>query len=290
MSWPPTAAAVLVTGASSGIGKACALALAARGVHVFAGVRREVDLQLPGGVNAEKFTPLMLDVTYAASIAAAWETITAGLQGSQLIGLVNNAGIMISGPLECVSHQDLRAQLDVNVVGQMEVTRAFLPLLRESRGRIVNIGSTSGHIPSAFTGPYCASKYALLALTDVLRMELRPFGIHVAMIEPGVIATPLWEKTIAAENELRKGSTTECDKLYGSALADRQQLLSHLKESGDSPEKVASAVLHALLSPRPKTRYVLGLQIKIKLILAKFLPGGIVDVLKALRSNLPSRS
>lgn len=290
MNWPPNAAAVLVTGASSGIGKACALALAVRGVHVFAGVRSEVDLQLPDGVEIDKFTPLMLDVTEPASIAAAVETVIAGLHGGQLIGLVNNAGIMISGPLECVSSQDLRAQFDINVVGQMAVTRAFLPLLRKSRGRIVNIGSTSGHIPSAFTGPYCASKYALRALTDVLRMELRPFGMHVALIEPGVIATPVWEKTIAAENELLKASTTECIELYGSALADRQKLLSHLKVSSDPPETVASAVLHALVSPRPKTCYVLGLQTKIKLILAKYLPSRVVDVMKALRPKKSSNS
>lgn len=285
MSWPPAEAAILVTGASSGIGRACALALADRGVHVFGGVRSEADRQLLSNANVDHLTPIILDVTDAASIAAAVATITAALKGSHFIGLVNIAGIMVSGPLEFVSQQDLQTQMDVNVVGQMAVTRAFLPLLREHQGRIVNIGSTSGHIPSAFTGPYCASKYALLALTDVLRMELRPSGIHVAMIEPGVIATPIWGKVIKAEDSLASRITSERKDLYAHALAERRQLLTRLRTSGNSPEKATAAVLHALLAHRPKTRYVLGVGTRIKLIVAKLLPDSVRDALKYARSK-----
>ncbi|MGI9286580.1 MAG: SDR family oxidoreductase [Pseudomonadales bacterium] len=286
MSWPPANATILVTGASTGIGNACALALADLGVHVFAGVRSEADRQFLSNANADHVTPILLDVTDTASVAAAATKVTAALKGSHFIGLVNNAGIMISGPLEFVSQQDLQTQMDVNVVGQMAVTRAFLPLLREHQGRIVNIGSTSGHIPSAFTGPYCASKYALLALTDVLRMELRPFGIHVAMIEPGVIATPIWSKVIKAEGELQSNMAAESETLYGHALADRRLLLNRLDASGGSPETVATAVQHALLSQRPNTRYVLGLGTRIKLMVAKFLPNSIRDALKYVHTKL----
>lgn len=285
MTWPPAQAAVLITGASSGIGKACALALANRGVHVFSAVRSEKDLQRLANEGSDNLTPIILDVISASSIAASVATITPALNGKHFIGLVNNAGVMVSGPLEFVSQQDLQTQLDVNVVGQMAVTRAFLPLLREYHGRIVNIGSTSGHIPSAFTGPYCASKFALRALTDVLRMELRPFGIHVAMLEPGVIATPIWEKVIAAEDKLASAMTSKGGKLYGPALAERRQLLTRLNSSGSSPEKVSDAVLHALLSPRPKKRYVIGSGTRIKLAIAKLLPDGLRDALKARRRS-----
>src|SRR5258708_33287478 len=184
------ARSVVATGASTGIGEACALRLDRRGFHVFAGVRREVD----GGALKQKasgrLTPILLDVTDASSIKSAAAAVAASLDEEGLSGLVNNAGIAIAGPLEFLPIDELRRQFEVNVIGQIAVTQAFLPLLRKGHGRIVNMGSISGRLAFPLLGPYAASKFALRALTTALRMELRPWGIPVSIIEPSGIATP----------------------------------------------------------------------------------------------------
>ncbi len=241
---------VLVTGASSGIGEACVLRLSRAGWHVFAGVRRQEDADRLAG---ERVEPVLLDVTDGDAIAAAAERL--GERG--LAGLVNNAGIAVPAPLEFLPLDELRKQLEVNVVGQVAVTRAFLPHLRRARGRIVNVGSIAGRSSLPFLGAYGASKHALEAVTDALRVELRPFGIEVAIVEPGTIATPIWRKgaeafqRIAAESE----AMTE---LYGARLAAFRQAAAAAGRSGEPPDEVAKVVEHALTARRPKTRYVVG--------------------------------
>ena len=147
-------------------------------------------------------TPVMIDVTDAASIGAAAAKIKEQTGHYGLAGLVNNAGIGVSGPLELIPIEELRRQFEVNVIGHIAVTQAFLPLLRIAKGRIVNIGSVNGALASPYLGPYSASKFAMEAITDALRIELRTWGIRVSIVEPGPIATPIWEKSFAAADRL----------------------------------------------------------------------------------------
>ena len=189
--------AVVITGASTGIGAASAVELARRGFSVFAGVRKRCDGERLKA-QSPHIVPLLLDVTDAGQIAAAAETVGRAVGDAGLAGLVNNAGIVVAGPLEILPLDQLRLQLEVNVVGQIAVTQAFLPLLRKARGRIVNMGSFNGRIASPYLAPYAASKHALEALSDAMRLELRAWGIRVSVIEPGATTTPIWDKSLAA--------------------------------------------------------------------------------------------
>jgi NAD(P)-dependent dehydrogenase (short-subunit alcohol dehydrogenase family) len=255
---------VVVTGASSGIGRACALHLAALGFQVFAGVRRAEDGAALRAASSDRLTPVPLDVADESSIHAATETITAAVGAAVgaagLAGLVNNAGIGVAGPLEFLPLAEFRTQLEVNVTGQLAVTQALLPLLRQGRGRIVNMGSIGGRIAAPFVGPYSASKFALEALTDALRMELRPWGLHVAIVEPGTVATPIWEKSVARADRLVQALPPQAQTLYGAAFtAMRAGAERTGKERlGVPPEVVARAVAHALTAGKPKTRYLVG--------------------------------
>ena len=188
------APSVVITGASTGIGEACALHLDQLGWRVFAGVRKDSDGEALQRKASPRLMPVRIDVTDAASIAGAREIVARELGDRGLDGLVNNAGVVVAGPLEFVPMDDLRRQLEINVIGQIAVTQAFLSFVRTARGRIVNIGSVSGKMATPFVGPYAASKFAMEALTDALRCELRPWGIQVSIVEPGSIATPIWEK------------------------------------------------------------------------------------------------
>jgi NAD(P)-dependent dehydrogenase (short-subunit alcohol dehydrogenase family) len=194
--------AVLVTGASTGIGQACASRLVREGCRVFAGVRRAEDGERLSAAEPERLQWLLLDVTDAAQIAAAAEAVSRQVGEHGLAGLVNNAGIAIGGPLEFVTPDALRRQFEVNVIGLHAVTAAFLPLLRRGNGRIVHMGSISGRIASPFIGPYTASKHAVEGLTDSLRLELAPEGIHVSVIEPGQVRTPIWDKAVATSGKI----------------------------------------------------------------------------------------
>jgi NAD(P)-dependent dehydrogenase (short-subunit alcohol dehydrogenase family) len=200
----PTAPTVVVTGASKGIGAAVARRLAADGYRVVAGVRRAGDAEALRAELGERVVPALLDVTDPEAVAA-----TAALVGREvgehgLAGLVNNAGIAVAAPLEFLPPEELRRQLEVNVVGPHAVTKALLPLLRRGRGRIVNVGSVGDRIASPLTGAYAASKFALRALTDALRLELSRWGIAVVLVEPGSTATPIWETSLAAAERLRR--------------------------------------------------------------------------------------
>jgi len=273
-SRPP--ASVLVTGASSGIGQACAQALDARGWRVFAGVRREGAGQALAERASERLTPVALDVSDGGSVAAALAQIErAAPEG--LAGLVNNAGIAVSGPLEFTPLDELRRQLEVNLVGQLAVTQAALELLRHARGRIVNISSVGGRTALPFIGPYAASKFGLEALSDSLRRELRPGGIDVVVIEPGTIATPIWEKGDREATELRERLPPRGRELYGRALERLQKMARERGERGLPPERVAAVVLRALTARRPRARYVVGADARAQIALLGLLPDRLGD-------------
>lgn len=263
---------VVVTGASKGIGRAIALDLAQRGFQVFAGVRKAEDgeaLVTVGGVN---LTPLLIDVTDAAQVAAAAVVVSATVGDAGLAGLINNAGVAVAGPLEFMPLDELRNQLEVNVVGQMGVTQALLPLLRIAKGRIINISSMGGRVAGPWTGPYHASKFALEALTDSLRQELAPWGIAVVSIEPGAIATPIWETSLARAQQIAARFPTQAQELYGKQMAKRIASAQKSITAGIPPERVAAVVATALTAPRPKTRYPVGSDAQLAVNLIARLP------------------
>ncbi len=270
--------AVVVTGASTGIGEACALRLDRAGLTVFAGVRSAEAGERLRRLASDRLHPILLDVTDEGSIELAVAAVAARLGGGGIAGLVNNAGIAVAGALEFVPVAKLREQLEVNVVGQIAVTRAFLPLLRKSGGRIVNMSSVSGRLAVPFIGPYSASKWALEALSDSLRVELRPWKIHVALIEPGVIATPIWSKSLAVAEELIQGLPPEAHVLYGPVIDFMRRRA--VSGAGIPADRVARAVAHALLAPRPRTRYLVGTDARVGALFAR-LPDRLRDRLLA---------
>lgn len=262
----------LITGTSTGIGRACARWLDEQGFRVFASVRNEEDAAALRATSSDRLTTLLLDVTDVASIRVAAERVADAVGPAGLDGLVNNAGVVVSGPLEFVPLEKLRHQFEVNVTGQVAVTQAFLPLLRQARGRIVNIGSIGGRSVLPFAGAYCASKYALEALTDALRMELKAAGIEVVIIEPGGIATPIWEK--GADAEVPEGAA----EAYGPALDVMRGAVRRMATEGMPPEAVARVVHNALTVRRPKTRYLVGRMAYVRLLLQK-LPDRLRDAI-----------
>ena len=272
-----TSRAVVITGASTGIGAACALELDRRGFQVFAGVRTDAAAQRLRQQATGRLTPVMLDVTDPAGIAEAARTVTAAVGDEGLWGLVNNAGIVVAGPLELIPVEELRRQLEINLIGPVAVTQAMLPLLRTGRGRIVNVGSLNGRLVVPFLGPYCASKFALEAITDALRLELRRWGIAVSVVEPGSVKTPIWDKTEAEADRLAERAGARLDELYGRDLAAFRAMAHRQAEQGMPVQKVVRAVVHALTSRRPKTRYPLGSQTRWAIFAARFLPDRLRD-------------
>ena len=267
---------VLVTGASTGIGRTTALMLAELGATVLAGVRNTA----AGEALGPTVRPVQLDTTNPDDIAA--------LDLSTLDALVNNAGIAISGPLEFLPVDELRRQLEVNVIAQLAVTQACLPALRQSRGRIVNISSIAGRVALPLYGPYSASKFAFEALSDSLRRELRGSGIHVALIEPGAIATPIWERGIAAADALWNAMPPIAHERYGTLVATLRGEAEQQGVKGEPPEAVARIVTTALTAGTPRTRYVIGRDARIQAGLSRALPGRAMDAL--LAAVLKSRS
>ena len=272
-----TARFVLITGASTGIGAACAIGCAGQGMTVFAGVRNPeagAALRARGGAA---IIPLELDVTDGESVKRAAGIVERHVGDAGLFGLVNNAGIAIGSPLELIPLVQLRQQLEVNVVGQIAVTQAVLPLLRRARGRIVNMGSIAGRGTIPMTGPYSASKHALEALTDALRLELYPWGIEVSIIEPGAIATPIWDKSLQISLDVEKDIPVETKHLYEAAAARIRETMSGAAARAIPPDAVVKAVLHALTAKRPKTRYLVGRDAKLRALMLKWLPDRFQD-------------
>jgi len=274
---PSSSLAVVITGASTGIGRACALELDRRGFHVFAGVRTASAAEQLRAEASARLTPVVIDVTEADTIAAAAKTVAEALGDAGIAGLVNNAGIVVPGPMELVPIDDFRRQLDVNVVGLVAVTQAFLPLLRKARGRVVNMSSINGGLAVPYMGPYSASKFALEAITDVMRLELRTFGVDVSAIEPGAITTPIWDKSLAAADQLADDLDPAALSLYESDLAAIRKAVDRWIRTASPVERVVKAVVHALTARRPKAHYYLGLEVRACFKTMKILPDGFRD-------------
>jgi NAD(P)-dependent dehydrogenase (short-subunit alcohol dehydrogenase family) len=273
--------AALVTGASTGIGEASARHLASLGFRVFAGVRNQADADRLAG---DAITPLMLDVTDGATIDAAARAV-----GGELAGLVNNAGIAVSGPVEYVPIEEWRRQLEVNLLGQIAVTQALMPALRASRGRVVNVSSIGGRVALPLAGPYAASKFALEAVSDSLRREVSRFGVKVSVIEPGGIATPIWGKGLEAADALMAGVPPEAEELYGELADALRAEAQRLATEGLPPSAVAEEVGRALTARRPRTRYLVGRDAKLRARIAALLPDRAFDALVARALKPPGR-
>ena len=262
---------VLVTGASSGIGEATALHLRELGFDAVAAVRKDEDAQR---LAVSGLRTVRLDVTDADSIAAA----RADLGDGPLAGLVNNAGIAVAAPLEFLPLDQLRHQLEVNLIGQLAVTQQFLPALRAGRGRIVNVSSIGGRVALPLVGAYHASKFALEAVSDTLRRELLSQGVDVIVIEPGGVKTPIWKKGDELAVELTADAPPEAERLYGRMIeALRKQTAKIATETGIEPREVAEAIGHALTAKRPRARYLVGRDAKMRAPAAAVLPARVLD-------------
>ena len=270
--------AVLITGASTGIGRACALGLDRDGWHVFAGVRRAEDGDALRARASESLTPVMIDVTDGASIESAAAEITEAAPNG-LAGLVNNAGIPAGGPLEFLPIDELRRTMEVNFFGQVAVTQAMLPAIRLATGRIVNISSIGGRTAAGILGPYVASKHAIEAFTTSLRQELRPWGIWVAAIEPGAIKTEIWKKADAVTADATALLPPEAIERYEPAFARIARWSERSARVGASPERVFRSVRHALTARRPRARYLVGVDARIQLAMQTVLPARANDAL-----------
>lgn len=282
----PAPQAMLITGASTGIGAACALHFARAGWLVYAGVRRDEDAaRLREEAATDRLRPLRLDVTCSTDIAAAVEHIAAerGPQGLQ--ALVNNAGIAVAGPLEFLPLDALRQQLEVNVVGLLAVTQTVLPLLRRGQGRVVNISSISGKIAYPMMGPYAASKFAVEALTDALRRELAPWGLAVVSVLPGGVRTPIWEKSLQAGEALLASLPPQAQAWYGPRIEAIKAHARRMARAGIPVEAVVQAVEHACTARRPRTRYIVGRGPKLIALLTCLLPDPWLDafIARAMR-------
>jgi len=273
----------LVTGASTGIGRATALRLAKSGWTVLAGVRDPAagERLLADAPAAGRLLPLAVDVTDAEQIARAAQTVEqetgqAAAPGTgRLDALVNNAGIGVGGPLELVALDDLRWQFEVNVFGQVAITQAMLPALRRAGGRIVLVSSIGGRVAMPFTAPYAASKHAIEAIGDTLRVELRRSNVQVAIIEMASVATPIWDKAHADADRVAIPADLQAE--YGQVPAAMEKVLSDAAARGIAPELVAEAIERALTAPRMKARYLVGRQARGMLLAKRLLPDLVFD-------------
>ena len=285
MTAPPKS--VVITGASSGIGAACALHLDKLGLRVFAGVRRQADAEALKSKASSRLVAIALDVADTLSVSTAASAVAGAVGDAGLDGLVNNAGVVVTGPVEFLPLPELRRQLEINVVGQVAVTQAFLPLIRAARGRIVNMGSIAGRLATPFSSAYGASKFALEALTDALRLELAPWGISVSIIEPGAVATPIWEKGMKNGAAMLAAAPPEALVLYAEALEAFKRTSEHAAKNAAAPMDVARAVEHALIAAKPRTRYVIGRRAKIGAAMALLVPDRLRDSMVAKAMRLP---
>jgi NAD(P)-dependent dehydrogenase (short-subunit alcohol dehydrogenase family) len=262
---------VLVTGASTGIGEATALHLKELGFDAVGAVRKEEDAER---LRSRGLRTVKLDVTDQASISAA----RAELGDAPLVGLVNNAGIAVAGPLEFLPLDQLRLQLEINLVGQVAVIQQFLPSLRAGQGRIVNVSSIGGRVALPLVAAYNASKFALEAVSDSLRRELLGHGVDVIVIEPGGVKTPIWKKGNDLADEIQQQMPPDVERLYGSMIeALRRETVKIEQKTGIEPRAVAEVIGRALTAKRPRTRYLVGTEAKIRGPVGKFLPDRWMD-------------
>jgi NAD(P)-dependent dehydrogenase (short-subunit alcohol dehydrogenase family) len=285
---PPTdLGAVVVTGASSGIGRATAVTLADAGYQVFAGVRRPSDGTALTKLTRGSLTPLLIDVTDPDAVSAAAATVARAVGGRGLAGLVNNAGIAFTWPMELIPAELLRRQYDVNVFGQVAVIQAFLPLLRRAAGRIVDIGSIGDRLTMPYGGPLTSSKWAFASITEALRLELRPWGIHVVLIEPASIHTEAVDKVEDdAERVLQQFDEVQRARYEASYRSMTQGAVARERD-GSRPQAVADVVLRALTAGTPRTRYLVGKNAGRLAFLARWLPDRLFDRLRLRLFRLP---
>ena len=269
----------MITGASSGIGRAAALLLDREGFSVYAGVRRMEDGDALAADASAALQPVVLDVTDAASIAAACARVTSLLNGRPLHGIVNNAGTTVTMPLEFADMDAFRAQFEVNTFGAVEVTKTFLPLLARPGGRIVNVSSGAGRIVTPLLGTYSASKYALVAVSDALRVELRGQGLFVSIIEPGFIDTPIHPKNEAQVESMLQRMPAEGRARYGPAIDKLRAANKRMAKGASPPEDVARAIERALSSRRPRARYPVTFEARLLQWIGPFLSSGLRDAI-----------
>jgi NAD(P)-dependent dehydrogenase (short-subunit alcohol dehydrogenase family) len=272
----PSSGTVVITGASTGIGRATALRLARAGFAVLAGVRRDedgADLRAQDG----RIEPVLVDVTDAVQIAS----LAARVGGAPLAGLVNNAGIAVAGPLEGVPIALVRRQYEVNVFGLLAVTQALLDPIRAGQGRIVNIGSIGGRINTPFVGPYSSSKAAVRSLSAALRRELRPWDIRVALVEPGALDTPIWRKGEQGAQETIDALPDRVRTLYARPLDALVAATRKIAANASSADDAAQAIEHALTAERPKAIYTVGREARVQGALHSVLPARTFDALVA---------
>jgi NAD(P)-dependent dehydrogenase (short-subunit alcohol dehydrogenase family) len=258
---------VLVTGGGRGIGKAIVAHLASCGWDVIAGVRSEQDAAAVTALDPQRISSVILDVTDAGHIARLDPSLP-----ERLDAVVNNAGVVVSGPMETVSPEDWREQLEINVIGQLAVTQAVLPRLRKSRGRVVFISSVNGRLSMSMVGAYCASKFALEAAADALRMELRPWHIGVTIVEPGQTDTDMWRTANDMVERAEAMLTTEHRDLYARHIAGFKKMIPLSQKMAVPAEKVSAVVEEALTARRPRARYVVGAGNKLQVALMTNLP------------------
>jgi NAD(P)-dependent dehydrogenase (short-subunit alcohol dehydrogenase family) len=280
--------AVVVTGASTGIGRATALFLDQKGYRVFAGVRKQADAKSLADEGSDKLSPITIDVTKDRSIAAAKTRVQKAVGKDGLVGLVNNAGVGDGGPVETMDLDVLRNVLEVNLVGQVAVTQAFLPLIRKAPGTVVFIASIGGRIASPFMSPYNTSKFAIEALGESLRQEVAPWDIDVVVVEPGSIDTPIWTKGAETIEEQEAKLTPAAKRLYGKQLKRMDEVLSETASRGIPPEKVARVIHTAISSEKPKHRYLVGRDAKIAARLKRTLPDRTFTKLISRQVKMPT--
>jgi NAD(P)-dependent dehydrogenase (short-subunit alcohol dehydrogenase family) len=280
--------AIVVTGASTGIGRATALLLDGQGYRVFAGVRKEADARELAKDGSDRLTPVTIDVTDAGHIESARQQVADAVGEAGLAGLVNNAGVGGGGPIEFMPLDELRDTLEVNLIGQVAVTQAFIPLIRSAKGTIVFIASIGGRVASPFMSPYNTSKFAIEALGESLRHELRPWKIEVVVVEPGSIDTEIWTKGKDQIRERVEGMPEDARRLYGPQISRFGEVLQETASRGISPEKVADAVHKAIASENPKHRYLVGTDAKIGARLKGTLPDRTFSKLAARQMKMPT--
>ncbi|MDJ0713618.1 MAG: SDR family oxidoreductase [Prochloraceae cyanobacterium] len=279
---------VVISGASSGIGQACAIHLDKLGYQVFAGVRKEIDGQNLINKSSGRIIPIILDVTDETSIKKAIYRVKKILGSKGLTALINNAAIVIPGALEYIPVSKLRKQLEVNVIGLLSLTQACLPLLRKVSGRIINMGSQNGKFSPPFLGTYSASKFAVEALTDALRVELQPWGMHVSVVEPGAIKTPVWKKCTNDGLQIFNSFPKEVKQLYSLGFDVMYKAALESAETAIPCEIVAKTVEKILTAKKPKTRYVIGLDAKITILLSQIMPDRLFDKILTLYFGYPT--
>lgn len=273
---------IFITGASTGIGKAAVIHLNKLGYSIIASVRKKEDFEklISEVENPKTLSMVLLDLTQVEQIKTIPEKIKSMLGDKGLFALINNAGIVVGGPIELISAEDVQYQIQLNVIGQIQLTQQLIPFIRKGQGRIINIGSSSGRVVYPFMGIYAATKFAMLAFSDGLRMELKPWDIPVSLIEPGAIATPLWDKTL--ENSKTKFQHLPEEQLshYQDMLTQAQRVTENVMRNAASVDSVTKVIDKIVKSKNPRPYYKVGRLVRVPLLLSHILPAKLFDRLK----------